>query len=81
MIQSYEGTADCPEITGARTAEEIIEGHRAQGKYDPGRWWLALAAGQAIGVVLLTEVPEWAAWDLAYIGVVPCAGAAASAAK
>jgi ribosomal protein S18 acetylase RimI-like enzyme len=71
LMHSYEGTEDCPEITGVRTADEIIEGHRAQGKYDPGRWWLALAAGQPVGVLLLTEVPEWAAWDVAYVGVVP----------
>ena len=26
---------------------------------------------RAIGVLLLTDVPEWRGWDLAYLGVVP----------
>ena len=73
LMHSYEGTADCPEITGVRTGDEIIDGHRAQGKHDPARWWLALAAGQPVGVLLLCEVPEWAAWDVSYVGVVPWA--------
>jgi ribosomal protein S18 acetylase RimI-like enzyme len=71
LLRTYEGTEDCPEISGVRTIEEIIEGHRSQGKHDPGRWWLALAAGRPVGVLLLSEVPEWAAWDVAYVGVVP----------
>jgi ribosomal protein S18 acetylase RimI-like enzyme len=71
LLRTYEGTEDCPEITGVRTVEEVIEGHRSQGKYDPGRWWLALADGRPVGVLLLCEVPEWAAWDVAYVGVVP----------
>jgi len=71
LLRTYVGTHDCPEITGVRTAEEIVTGHRAQGKYDPARWWLVLAGRQPIGVLLLCEVPEWAAWDVAYVGVVP----------
>ncbi len=71
LLRTYEGTQDCPEITGVRTVDEVIAGHRAQGKHDPRRWWLALAAGRPVGVLLLSEVPEWAAWDVAYVGVVP----------
>jgi GNAT superfamily N-acetyltransferase len=71
LLRSYAGTLDCPEVTGVRTVEEVIEGHRAQGRHDPARWWLALAEGRPVGVLLLCEVPEWAAWDLAYVGVVP----------
>jgi mycothiol synthase len=71
LLRTYEGTQDCPEITGVRTVEEIITGHRAQGKHDPGRWWLALADERPVGVLLMCEVPEWAAWDVAYVGVVP----------
>ncbi len=71
LLRTYEGTEDCPEISGVRGVEEIIAGHRAQGKHDPARWWLALAGGRPVGVLLLCEVPEWAAWDVAYVGVVP----------
>jgi ribosomal protein S18 acetylase RimI-like enzyme len=73
LIRTYEGTRDCPELNGVRDVAEIIDGHQAQGSWDPGRWWLALEAGRPVGVVLLAEVPEWQAWDVAYLGVVPAA--------
>ncbi len=71
LLRTYEGTCDCPEVNGVRNLDEIIEGHQAQGVYDPERWWLALEAGRPVGVLLLTEVPEWQAWDVSYLGVVP----------
>jgi ribosomal protein S18 acetylase RimI-like enzyme len=58
-------------VNGVRDVREVIEGHRAQGSHDPARWWLALDGGQPIGVLMLTEMPEWQGWDLSYIGVVP----------
>jgi mycothiol synthase len=71
LLRTYEQTQDCPELTGARTIDEILEGHRAQGKYDPDRWWLARLDGEPAGVLLLTDLPEWASWDVCYVGVVP----------
>lgn len=71
LLRTYEGTEDCPEVTGVRTIDEIITGHRAQGVYDPGHWWLALAEGRPAGLLLLAESPDTDAWDLAYVGVVP----------
>jgi ribosomal protein S18 acetylase RimI-like enzyme len=71
LLRTYEGTQDCPEVTGVRTLEEIIEGHRSQGRHDPKLWWLALDGNQPAGVVLLTEMPEWESWDISYFGVVP----------
>jgi ribosomal protein S18 acetylase RimI-like enzyme len=71
LLRTYQGTQDCPEITGVRSIEEVMAGHQAQGKHNPERWLLALAAGQPVGVLLLCEMPEWAAWDVAYVGVVP----------
>ncbi|MCI0456198.1 MAG: GNAT family N-acetyltransferase [Gemmataceae bacterium] len=71
LLSTYERTLDCPELNGVRTIEEIIEGHKAQGAYDPERWWLALLNGRPAGVLLVNEVPELACWDLAYVGVVP----------
>lgn len=67
--QTYEGTLDCPELTGVRTMDEVIEGHQAQGEFDPGRWWLAHHAGAAAGVLLLADMPAWRSWDISYLGV------------
>jgi ribosomal protein S18 acetylase RimI-like enzyme len=71
LLRTYEGTLDCPEVGGLRSGEEVLAGHKAQGVYDPDRWWLALDAGRPVGVLLLTELPETGEWDVAYMGVVP----------
>jgi ribosomal protein S18 acetylase RimI-like enzyme len=71
LLRSYEESLDCPEVNGARSIHDIIEGHRVQGKHDPQRWWLAQDGQRPVGVLLLTEMPEWEAWDVGYVGVVP----------
>jgi ribosomal protein S18 acetylase RimI-like enzyme len=71
LLRTYDGTLDCPEISGVRTIEDVIAGHRAQGRYDPARWWLTLDAGQPVGVLLVTLMPESGDWDISYLGVVP----------
>jgi ribosomal protein S18 acetylase RimI-like enzyme len=71
LLRTYEETLDCPEVNGLRTVEEVLAGHRAQGIYDPGRWWLALDEGEPVGVLIVTEMPESGDWEVAYMGVVP----------
>lgn len=71
LLRTYEESRDCPEVTGVRTIEEIIAGHRAQGSGTPGHWWLAKGGGQPVGVLLLAEMAEWNGWDLSYLGIVP----------
>jgi ribosomal protein S18 acetylase RimI-like enzyme len=71
LERTYGCTLDCPEVNGVRTIDEVIQGHRAQGVFDPGRWWLACHEGQPVGVLLLVELPESGNWELAYTGVVP----------
>jgi mycothiol synthase len=73
LLRTYEKTQDCPELTGARSIDDILEGHRAQGKHDPDHWWLARLDGEPVGVLLLTSLPEWASWDVCYVGVIPTA--------
>jgi ribosomal protein S18 acetylase RimI-like enzyme len=70
LLATYEDSLDCPEISGVRTAEEVLAAHRSQGAYDPGRWWLASDGDGPVGVLLLTELSETGEWDLAYMGVV-----------
>jgi ribosomal protein S18 acetylase RimI-like enzyme len=73
LLHTYKGSLDCPELGDLRSGEEVIAGHKAQGVYDPGRWWLALEDGRPVGVLLLTVLPETGEWDVAYMGVVPAA--------
>jgi ribosomal protein S18 acetylase RimI-like enzyme len=71
LLRTYVDSQDCPEVTGIRTIDEIIAGHRAQGNHRPERWWLALDRNNPVGVLLLTEMPDWSSWDVSYVGVVP----------
>jgi mycothiol synthase len=71
LLRTYEQTLDCPEVSGVRTLEEVLEGHRAQGRYDPDRWWLARLGTDPVGVLIVAEMPETGDWEVAYMGVVP----------
>jgi ribosomal protein S18 acetylase RimI-like enzyme len=71
LMRTYQGTLDCPELNGLRTADEIIEGHQAQGQHDPTLWWLIVQKKRPVGVLLLTHMPAWEALDISYLGVVP----------
>jgi ribosomal protein S18 acetylase RimI-like enzyme len=71
LLRTYEGTRDCPEINGVRTIQEVIAGHRAQGAFKPARWSLALMDGRPIGVLLMADMPDSGARDVAYVGIVP----------
>lgn len=71
LLLTYEATLDCPEVAGVRTIDEVIEGHRAQGRFDPRRWWLACDDTGPVGVILLTELTESGSWEVSYMGVVP----------
>jgi ribosomal protein S18 acetylase RimI-like enzyme len=71
LQQTYEDTLDCPEVNGVRTIEEVIAGHRAQGRFDPGHWLLARAGNEPVGVLLLVEQFGEPEWEVAYMGVVP----------
>ena len=58
-------------MNGVRTIDEILAGHRGQRTDDPATWWLAFEDDRAVGVVLVSEIPEGGAWDLSYLGVIP----------
>jgi mycothiol synthase len=71
LEQTYDGTRDCPELNGRRTIAEVIEGHRAQGRWRPELWRLAFKSDEPAGVLLQTELEDGAGWDLSYLGVAP----------
>jgi mycothiol synthase len=71
LARTYEDTLDCPEVSGVRTIEQVVEGYRAQGRYDPARWWLAREAGSPVGVAIVTALSGCGDWEVGYMGLVP----------
>ncbi len=69
LLRTYEATLDCPEVNDVRKIEDIIAGHKSQGRYNPESWWLASYQDRPVGVLLLAEVPDLKSWDLLYLGV------------
>ena len=71
LSDTYRDSLDCPRLTGLRTIDDIIAGHRAAGLFDPRRWWLLMRDDRPAGCILLTENPLRPALELAYMGVHP----------
>jgi mycothiol synthase len=69
--ETFEGSQDCPEVNGKRTAEEMLAGHRAQGEFDPDRWLLVRQNAAWAGCVLLTGLSDVQALEITYLGVSP----------
>lgn len=69
--QTYESTHDCPELNGTRDGWESLESHRQAGEHSPERWRLFRHEGRPAGLLLLTEHPPEAVWEVVYFGVAP----------
>jgi ribosomal protein S18 acetylase RimI-like enzyme len=74
LMQTYDGSLDCPELTGTRTAAEVLDGHRPAGGAPTDRlWYLARSAGEPVGVVLFDAGSGPGERELSYLGLVPSA--------
>ncbi len=71
IARSYEGTLDCPALSDMRTVEDVIEGHKSVGLFDPQLWAVILRAGRPIGCLLLAEIPARNGLELVYLGLTP----------
>jgi mycothiol synthase len=67
LLATQEGTLDCPELTGARTTEEVLAGFEVPA---PGALSLYRAGSEPVGVVLCAEVDSETI-EITYLGVVP----------
>ncbi len=73
LQQTYVGSLDMPELEGIRSLEDVLKSHRAGGRFVPGRWRLGRVRGEreSSAVVLLSEIPDRDAWEVAYLGLTP----------
>ncbi len=58
---------------GSARVDEVLQGYRATGQFNPERWFLVRHQGEEIGCLILTDYPEHATWELIYMGVLPAA--------
>jgi ribosomal protein S18 acetylase RimI-like enzyme len=71
ILATYEGTLDCPEISGLLSAEQILAVHRGQGRHLLRCWWVVCAGGRDVGCVLINRAEEPQVLELIYLGVLP----------
>ena len=68
---TYASSLDMPELEGVRSLDDIIEGHRATGRFVPDRWRLGQVPGEpeAAVVLLLSDIPDRDVWEVVYLGL------------
>ncbi len=66
---SYVDTKDCPELCGLREAADVLESHKAVGRYDPALWWLLMENDRPVGCALFSVSPEHDSLELVYLGL------------
>ena len=71
LLDTYEGSQDCPELTGARTADDLLSGFCGLVESYPMWWFLARHRGKPVGVVFFEVGTEPGALELNYLGLVP----------
>ena len=75
LQDTYVGSLDMPELEGARALDDIMEGHRAAGRFNAELWCLGHIRGKpsAASVLLMAEVPGRDVWEVVYLGLTPAA--------
>jgi len=68
---TYEDSLDCVALNGVRDIEDILASHRAAGVFCAESWLVARVAGEPMGVILLSHLPERWAYEIVYMGVLP----------
>lgn len=71
--RTYDGSQDCPGLTGLRSGLQAVRSHRFTGVLLPDRWFILREGGRDAGVLILADQPDQDAWELVYMGVTPAA--------
>ncbi|GAC1474551.1 MAG: hypothetical protein NVSMB9_25130 [Isosphaeraceae bacterium] len=72
---TYIDSLDMPELEGLRSLDDIMASHRAGGRFVAERWRVGRVRGEpdAGAVLLLSEILDRDAWEVAYLGLTPAA--------
>jgi len=83
IARSYDATLDCPALSEMRDVEDVVEGHKAVGAFDPQLWAVlvqggrrdsfngTVVGGKPVGCLLLAEIPARQGLELVYLGLAP----------
>ena len=71
LLATYDGSRDCPEATGSRTQDELVQGLGQSAGDEPARWFLVFQDRNPVGVVLLDDAVEASETELTYLGLIP----------
>lgn len=69
--QSYADSLDCPALSGLRSIEDVMIGHKGAGEFDPKYWFVLMQNSQPLGVALLSPLPANQSMELVYLGLIP----------
>lgn len=69
LLATYEGSSDCPELTGLRSIDAVIASHQAAGEFDPALWEITCVNGQHAGCILLSRLVHSPLLEVVYMGV------------
>lgn len=66
---TYVDSLDCPALSGVRTMDDVLAGHKVSGLFHPPSWWIAQHEGSPGGCILVNDTRQSAASDVVYMGV------------
>lgn len=68
--ETYVDSADCPELSGVRPVDLVIDSHRVARAFNPTSWEVLRLADRPAGCILLNEVGPSQS-EIVYLGVTP----------
>lgn len=69
LDRTYESTLDCPGLCGLRDTQDILDGHLAGGRYEPGLWSIVRVDSEAAGALLMSVGHSGDEIELVYLGL------------
>jgi ribosomal protein S18 acetylase RimI-like enzyme len=70
---TYHDSLDMPELESIRSLDDVLASHRAGGRFVAERWQVGRVGGEpeTTAVLLLSEIADRGAWEVAYLGLSP----------
>jgi ribosomal protein S18 acetylase RimI-like enzyme len=66
---TYEGSLDCPHLSGLRDTLDVFRGHQHTGIGHPSLWFLAYMDNEPVGILLMAGVVDRPCLEIVYMGV------------